>query len=398
MNILFITHHIPYPPIAGARLRNFHLLKRLGKEHDIWLVVLSHDEHTNPQHVDSLKKFCREVKIFYEPDQGALERPLEGVKYLLSGMPPDLRFIQSREMSNFIQQITKEIDFDAVEIVFSYMARFIEDLPPELHRKTVLTFIDVLFSKYDRIYRIESRFQRKIREWLNSRMMRLWEPRYAERFGCCAMMSKTEMELLHSVNPRIRMDVVPNGVDTKMNRPLNANGSKPSLVFVGNMEYAANVDAMSYFMMEILPLIRKDIPETEMWMVGVNPRDVIKAMEGNGVHVTGRVEDVRPYYQRSQVCVIPLRAGGGTRLKILESMALGRPVVSTSIGYEGIEAIEDEQILVADKPEEFAKKTVLLLRDENYRKRLVKSARELVVAKYDWDSIASKLASIYSSL
>jgi len=398
MNILFITHHLPYPPLAGARLRNFHLLKRLGMEHDIWLVVLSNDEDVDLCHISALLKFCREVRVFFEPDKGALDRPVEGLWYLLAGMPPDLRFFRSAAMSAYIRQLTKEVNFDVVEIVFSYMARFIEDLPEELHSKTVLTFIDVLFSKYARISRVEERFARRMREQLDGRMMRFWEPRIAERFGCCAMMSGTELALMYSMNPRLRMDVVPNGVDTKLNQPLGAKNGNSNLVFVGNMDYAANVDAMQYFMGDILPLIRKEVPDVEMWIVGVNPRATIKAMDGNGIHVTGRVDDVRPYYQQSCVCVIPLRAGAGTRLKILESMALGRVVVSTSIGYEGIEANDGEHLLVADTADDFAQKTIYLIKNEDQRNKLAINARQLVEVKYDWDIVAEKLVSIYKGL
>jgi len=135
-----------------------------------------------------------------------------------------------------------------------------------------------------------------------------------------------------------------------------------------------------------------------MWIVGINPSTEVRDLDGNGIHVTGRVEDVRPYYRRSTVCVVPLRAGGGTRLKILEAMALGRPVVSTSIGCEGLDVVDGEHLFIADRPEEFADRTIRLLTDEALRRSITSRARAMVVSRYDWDIIAKQLMQVYTDV
>jgi len=229
-------------------------------------------------------------------------------------------------------------------------------------------------------------------------MMRRWEPCYAERFGRCITVSEADRRLLRTVNPRLQVDVVANGVDTKVYQPLPQEGTSPSLLFIGKMSYRPNGDAVLYFCREILPRIRRMIGEVEMWIVGKDPLPEVRQLNGDGVYVTGRVDDVVPYYSRSTACVVPLRAGGGTRLKILEAMALGRPVVSTSVGAEGLDVVDGEHLLIADSPEQFAEKTVRLLTDRALYQRITTNARQLVVTRYDWDAIAGQLMQIYAEM
>lgn len=234
--------------------------------------------------------------------------------------------------------------------------------------------------------------------WVHSLLMREWLPRYAGRFAGSITVSESDRCRLLSANRRLQVEVIPNGVDTQLCRPLPSAGLSRSLIFVGDMEYRPNVDAMAYFSREIYPRIQREVTGVEMWIVGKNPSPEVRQLGGKGVHVIGCVNDLRPYYSRSTVCVVPLRAGGGTRLKILEAMAFGRPVVSTSIGCEGLEAIDGEHLLVADHPQEFADRTVHLLVDETSRQSLTIKARELVVSRYDWDVIARRLMQVYADL
>jgi len=155
------------------------------------------------------------------------------------------------------------------------------------------------------------------------------------------------------------------------------------------------VDAALYFCNQILPQLKRAMGKVQVWIIGANPTPEVLALAGEDVHVTGRVEDVVPFYRRCAVAVVPLRAGGGTRLKILEAMALGRPVVSTTIGCEGLEVIDAEHLLIADSPQQFAEKITLLLTDKNLFNRIVNNARRLVSDKYDWEMIARQLLDIY---
>ena len=164
------------------------------------------------------------------------------------------------------------------------------------------------------------------------------------------------------------------------------------------MNYTANADGATFFCQEILPHIRQRRDDIQTWIVGRNPLPEVKALQTDHIHVTGFVDDVVPYYERSTVSVVPLRAGSGIRLKILESMALGRPVVSTTLGCEGIDAVDREHILIADTPEQFSEKTLELLENRALYQRIVSNARRLVVNHYDWDAIADRLMDVYADM
>jgi glycosyltransferase involved in cell wall biosynthesis len=192
--------------------------------------------------------------------------------------------------------------------------------------------------------------------------------------------------------------VIPNGIDTHEFAPLPETPDGNVLVYVGNMGYLPNVDAMTHFCGEVLPLVRQQVPDAELWIVGINPLPEVQALAGEGVYVTGAVDDVRAYYQKSKVCVVPLRAGGGTRLKILESMALNRPVVSTSIGCEGLDLEPGTHLRVADDPQSFARDVVELLQNKNLRQQITTQALQHVRQVYDWDGIAAQLVDTYTTL
>jgi len=259
-------------------------------------------------------------------------------------------------------------------------------------------FHNITFHQYQRIAQFESNPIRKIRAWLHSAMMHRWEPRYAERFDRCITVSEEDRRILTETNPRLQIDLVPNGVDTQLHNPLPEEGTSQALLFIGKMSYAPCVDAALYFCSEILPRIQRMNSEVEMWVVGRDPLPEIMRLNGDAVRVTGRVDSVVPYYRRSTVCVVPLRSGGGTRLKILEAMALGRPVVSTAIGCEGLDVVNGEHLLIADSSEEFAEQTVRLLKDRSLYRRVTASARQLVVTHYDRDVIAAQLMQVYAEM
>lgn len=397
MRFLMITNTLPYPPIAGHPIRNINLLKRIAQEHQVWLLVMVNENETHAD-LGPLADFCEEVVLVPTDDPGALARPFQALRFLLQGTP-ELRLYETDQMIHAMQKLVERVDFDVIQFEDSYMAHYQEYLPEQWHGKKTLTFIDIAYRQYDRIYRIEEKLLRKLRLWLYSRMMRTWEPDYAANFDLNISMSELDREELLSKNPNLHIATVPNGVDTRAFQPLPmpADGSS-NVIYVGNMSYRPNVDAVKWFCNHILPLIRQEIPNAEMWIVGNNPLPEVLDLTNEFIHVTGRVEDVRPYYEKSSVCIIPLRAGGGTRLKILESMALGRPVVSTSIGYEGIAAQDGENILVADDPETFARQSIRLLQDEQIRQKIVTKARDFVVANYDWDAITALLLKEFEQL
>jgi sugar transferase (PEP-CTERM/EpsH1 system associated) len=397
VRILFITDYLPYPLISGDRIRVYHLIRRIANQHQVWLAALL-ETPSRAKDLSHLGEFCQAVETAYWRRRHPLAHLPGLLRFALKGTPLELKFVYSEELTRKISQLVSKVDFDIVEIQPSNMAIYLEALPVSARCKCVLTFHNIGFQQFARISRYERRLGRKMRALLFSWMMRRWEPRYAERFDCCATVSEVDRDLLMMANSRLQVEVIPNGVDTHLYQPLPYEGTTPALMFVGNMDYPPNIDAVVFFCQEVFPHIRRMIPDVEVWIIGTSPAPEVRQLDGSGVHVTGQVEDIVPYYERSAICVVPLRAGGGTRLKILEAMALGRPVVSTSVGAEGLNVVDGQHLLIADSPEQLTEKTVLLLTEREVYQHIVTNARKLVVTWYDWDVVAGRLMQVYADL
>jgi sugar transferase (PEP-CTERM/EpsH1 system associated) len=394
MKILFITDLLPYPPISGDRIRVYNIIRRLARQHRVWLFSMFSPEGTTG--VTHMEEFCERVEAIDIPRQNPVFHLPGLMRFAFTGRPLGLKFFESEIQKNKIRELTKEEQFDIVNIEPSHMALYRESLTPNLHTKQVLGFHNIAFLQYERLYHFETTTIRKFRAWLHKVEMRHWEASYAKHFDRCTVVSEIERDLLLASNPHLVVNVIPNGVDTKIYRPLSApDRSAPDILFIGSMDCVPVQDAAYYFTKEILPRIQVEISEIELWLVGKNPSPDLMQLNSAHVHVTGRVDDILPYYQRCAVCVVPLRAGGGTRLKILEAMALGRPVVSTTIGCEGLEVVDGEHLLIADTPEQFSEKTVRLLRDRQLYQYISSNGRRLVEVHYGWDKIADQLMGVY---
>jgi glycosyltransferase involved in cell wall biosynthesis len=348
--------------------------------------------------ISHLQQFCSQVETVDLHRLHPLQHIPGLIRYALEGKPLELKFLYSDELAEKIVRLVAARDFDIVQIEHARMALYLEALPKNRRSKTALMFHNFTYQQYGRVSQIEHRLDRKIRAKIDSLSMLYWEPRYAEKFDLCATVSEADRNLLLAANPRLNVEVIPNGVDVQNYQPLPGPGLAPSMLFIGNMGYPPSVDAVLYFCREIFPIILQQMPAAELWIVGRDPRAEVLQLNGKNIHVTGRVDMVVPYYQQSSICVVPLRAGGGTRLKILEAMAIGRPVVSTTIGCEGLDVIDGEHLLIADTPSQFAEKALRLLNDRQLYQYLSVNGRKLVEARYDWDKIAERLVDVYAAM
>jgi glycosyltransferase involved in cell wall biosynthesis len=221
------------------------------------------------------------------------------------------------------------------------------------------------------------------------------------QFSQCSMVSKQNREDVEQLIPAMRgkVTVIPNGVDTDLNSPGIARPIPNTLIYNGALTYRANLDAMVYFTREILPQIHSLAPDVNLKITGRNQGVNLRRLhDDKRIQLTGYLEDVRPAVSGSWICVVPLRDGSGSRLKILEAMALGTPIVSTSKGAEGLEVTHEKDILIGDTPEEFAQQTLRLLGDVDLRNRLVRNARTLVEEKYSWRQISEQFCQWVESM
>lgn len=394
MRILVITNRLPYPLDRGENLRIYHILRRIAERHEVTMLTFSDPTDEDPQALDHLRPLFHEIVTVPFTMGGAFANPLQLLQFLLRGIPIDLRLFYSEDMIRQIKRLTSQTEFDAVQIEHPILGQYLDYLPESLQSRTVLVAHDVDYKKGRRMAAVEKRFLRRMRVLLHSVMMTRWEPMQAGRFPCYVTVSDVDRQVLLASNPKIRSEVVPNGVDAEALQPLPVIHDKKSLAYVGSMSAPTNIDAVLWFAQEIFPKIRQQGEGVEFWIVGKDPAPEVIALAGDDIFVTGRVDDVQPYYEQTMLCVVPLRAGGGTRLKILEAMALGRPIVSTSVGCEGIEVSDGINIMIADTAEAFVEKVMQMLGDPVLRDNIRSQARKLVEDKYGWNQLADKMTSI----
>ena len=397
MRILSIAIEVPYPASSGARVHTYNIIRRLAKRHDVWFAGFKKATEGDAG-IKHLEMFCEGVLTANFEEGRALEHPLKLVRRLTRGIPPDFRFYESEELRDKIRRLVCKQRFDIVHIENTEMALYLELMPEYLKDRTSWHLHDIDWLKFARIAKLEKKRKRKLRLWLHSFAVRRWIPHYAERFARCSTVSEEDRALLLKANPDLHVDVIPTGVDVEKNSLLSVKYEGPSLIFVGCMDYIPNIDAVLFFCKDILPLIKRKIPNVKLMIVGPNPVEEVKDLQSDHICVTGMVDDVRDYYAQSMVSILPIRGGGGTRLKLLEAMALGRPIVATTIALEGRDVVAGEHVLIADTAEDFAYQTVRLIVDHRLKERLISNGRTFVEEKYSYDSIVAKLEKIFAEL
>ncbi len=382
----------PEPPVFGGAIRSHHLLRALLRDHEVTLVCLG-SPGAAARIARAFSSHRITVRVVSPPWLAHLRRL--GQLYARWTEHSFLQLVySSKNMERMINEILAAEDFDVVQAESFMMGNF------RLETDAV-RILDAHNVEYDN----HRRMALHGRSWLRRRHYhREYEKLFQEELRTYRhqdgifVTSSRDRDILDSDVPDVPKYVIPNGVDLTYFTPSPVGGVPYSLVFSGMMGYVPNHDGMLYFLDEIFPLIRRSIPQTTLTIVGSQPRRSLLRRNSPNVLVTGYVDDVRPYVWGASVCIIPLRMGGGTRLKLLEAMALRTPVVTTSLGGEGIGIEHGVSALIADDPQEFAEAVVTLLRHEGLRQRLTKNAYELVRSMYDWRVVGERLRDAYGVL
>ncbi|HEY3840381.1 MAG TPA: glycosyltransferase family 4 protein [Bryobacteraceae bacterium] len=397
MRILIVASFIPYPPDSGARIRTWEIARRFQREHEV----------TFGLHVRSQSDLARVEAIRrhgFQVIAGSVNRGwralVTGLFEILSGGPPLFALRRSRDLEIELARAHAAEPFDVIQIEHFELARYGRFIGTTDGAVRSMILHDVLSLAYARMASIERNPFWRIWRRYNSNRLKIYERRLLPAYSICITVSDNDCaQITGFVEPK-RIHVLPNGVDTTAKTLLVEPGPDvPAILFVGLFLYPPNADAARWMLEEIFPRVRALLPECSLYLVGGDaPRDLIKLSRSPGVFLTGRVDDVTPYYARCQVAVAPLRAGGGTRLKILEAMAFGRPVVSTTLGAEGLPVKDGEHLLLADTAGDFARSTVELLQDPLRRSRLRKNARIFVERGYRWEDCAAAHLRLYETL
>ncbi|MCW5661943.1 MAG: TIGR03087 family PEP-CTERM/XrtA system glycosyltransferase [Burkholderiaceae bacterium] len=381
--ILFLAHRLPYPPDKGDKVRSFHLLKHLTQQHEVHLGTFV-DDPADTAHLSIVRSMCAGLHAPLLSPRIARLRSLAG---LISREPLTLAYYRDDSMRRWVEDTTRRLRFDAAMVFSSAMAQFAAAGLP-----TFVDFVDVDSAKWTEY----GARQRWPLSWIYQREGRLlleYERRLAKQARGAYLVTKKEVALFESLAPDCAgmTRAVSNGVDAEYfvvdtARPTPFAPSELPVVFTGVMDYWPNVDAVKWFAAEALPALRRRWPGLRFHVVGRNPTPAVRALVGQGVNVTGAVPDVRPFLQHAAVVVAPLRLARGVQNKILEAMAMERPVVAASQCLDAIDAVSGRDAVSADSGEDYVAAISGLLESPRIASAIGASARDFVVSRYSWSA------------
>jgi glycosyltransferase involved in cell wall biosynthesis len=394
MRILFLSWWWPYPANNGSKIRIYNLLRQLSTAHHVTLLSFAEKDEATTVQIEHLRTFCVHVEAIPKPHYNpGTARALLGY---LSPWPRSLVDVYSPLMAKRIDEVARYAPPDAMIVSQFQTMRYLELVP---NIPAILEEIEVT-GFYDQVKRASGKTKRLRAQLTLSKFQNALRGLLEQDVGFTVVSEEERDYIQQFAPPQARIEVVPNGVDTKANRPDPNVKPKPnSLIYTGAVTYAPNYDAVNYFIRDVFPLVRARQPEAQFTVTGgTGDIDVQDLAAQPGVTFSGYLPSVARAVQESWALVVPLHHGGGTRLKILEAMALGTPVISTSKGAEGINAQHGRDILIADTPEAMADAIHNLLNDADLRARLSAAGRTLVEQEYDWSKIAGRLLNMVSKL
>ncbi len=387
MRILWVKVGGLWPLNTGGRLRSFHIISELARRHRLTLLT-THRPGEDPRELAARLSQCeRIVSLPYAPPKHESRHfALALLRSWLSPLPVDVWKWRVRPLREEALRLltAHEVDLCVADFLLAIPHVRLDGPVPVLFFEH-----NVEHAIWQRLSRVERRPWRRVLLELEWRKMRRYEAHACTRASATIAVSETDRALLAAIAPDAATFAVSTGVDTSYFAPNGVPEMPIHLVFTGSMDWYPNEDAMLHFMQTILPSIRREIPAVSLTVAGRNPSGrLVQAAGEAGVLITGTVDDIRPEIAKAAVYVVPLRIGGGTRLKIFEAFAMGKAVVSTTIGAEGLPLVPGEHFLRADDPAEFARVVVSLLRDPVRRKALGASGRRLVEERYSWAQVA----------
>jgi sugar transferase (PEP-CTERM/EpsH1 system associated) len=391
MKILWVKAGGLVPPDTGGKIRSYNILRQLARQHSVTFFSF-YAAHDNDSHPDLKNIFERVVCVPLRLP--APKSPSEILDYgvrLLSSQPYNITKYCRPEVRHRLHALLKQETYDVILCDFVVAAGVV---PWDWPTPKVLFTHNVEATIWRRHYEVATNPIWKAvswREWRKMEAAERWYLRLADRV---LTVSETDREAFAPFVDPGKLTVIPTGVDVDYFQPMPVEETRNSLVFTGSMDWLPNEDAILYFADAILPLIKQQCPEVCLEVVGRGPSRKLQALAetGKSIRLTGWVDDIRPFVARGSICIVPLRIGGGTRLKIFEAMAMGKAVVSTSVGAEGLPVQSGENILLADTSNDFADSVISLLRDSTKRKQLGTSARTMVQEKYSWPKVAESFA------
>jgi glycosyltransferase involved in cell wall biosynthesis len=374
-------------------------MRSLARRHDVSVISFTATDEFKQMSLEATREYCKEVVIF--PDMELVARRdkrLLQARSLLSLHSFEHLLVARRvEFLARLEQLIEAGNYDIVQVEFVQMAALRFRLPAGRRFRSVLDEHNIEFDIVKRTASANVSTARRLYSAVDWRKLKREEVDAWRRFDGVSVTSRRDASILSELEPRTRVSVVPNGVDIDQFRPATNEPARDSLLFFGAMNYYPNQDGLTYFVEQIFPLILAKRPNTKLWVVGPAP-DSVKRLQSPNIEVTGFVDAVEPYIDSATAVIVPLRLGGGTRLKIVEAMAKAKAIVSTPIGAEGIDVVDGESALLASDTAAFAAHVESVLADAALAKRLGEAARRLAESRYSWPALVDGLERFYGEL
>lgn len=406
MRVLHFAPRICWPLDTGAKLRNFHLGRILAQHSLVTFLAFQHEGE--PATIPDTA-YQRIVTVRREPGY-TINNTLRGA---FGKIPLPLLSYTTEPMKQALVQLLAETDFDLVQVESIHLLPYVPLIRAAASRPLIVCDWHNIESELMRRYaEREGNILRRSYAGRTGNLMGQAEQLALREFDAHITVSKRDAEQLRELNPEARVFVIENGVDANFYsdeqiaiadntcRKDNSNdSSKSRIVFVGSMDYHANIDGVVSFCREVWPRLRERESDLIFTIVGRDPAPAVRVLSTiPGVEITGTVDDVRPYYREALASIVPLKVGGGSRLKILEAMAAGVPVISTTLGAEGLDVNHDESILIADSDDAMIESVIRIIENEATRDHLIEAGRSLVFRKYDWSTVGNSLVTHYLEL
>ncbi len=401
MKILFLTAHLPYPPFSGGRRREFELISRLSKSFEIHLCSITKSWGTDRMYIKELLQYCASVKLFEagaptNKEQQYDQYPHQMIKHM------------SEEASSYISFLLKNQSFDLVHIEGYYL---LQHLPTKLELPILLIEHNIEHLLVLQRFMVAVTEEEKTYFWSEYIKSLKWERLMWKRATVSVALTKEDKISMERLESNIEVRMIPNGSDyhkkidnttTLLSNSFERSvltDNCPSVLFVGNFAYEPNVDAALYFSRDIFPLILKDVPNVKLFLVGNAPPSEISSLASSRhIEVSGRVASLNPFYKHADVVICPLRIGGGVKVKILEALGLGKAIVSTSIGAQGLDLSTYRAVAVADEARDFAQNVVRFL--VHPEERHIQERQALAYARTlpTWDQVSEAFARLYEEI
>jgi glycosyltransferase involved in cell wall biosynthesis len=391
LRVLVVSAQFPYPPRSGFAMRVDHLCRRLAARHEVTLLTYAPLPGTAPG--DPPDPDIR-VEVVHRRRPSLASKRAAQARSVVSRRPYICGATHSPEMQQALDALSAATPFDVIQLESSLMGAFRYPAAARL----VLDEHNVEYEVFERLAAGE---RSRLRRWFHRReeaQFRRFEQGWWRRVDGCLVTSEREEKIVLRVAPATPIAVVPNGVDLDEFRPAQATPQPATAVFNGLLHYRPNLDAAFFLVEEIWPLVQTQRPDARLTIVGRGDDGDLRRLRRPGVEVTGEVPDVRPSLDRAAVVVVPVRMGGGTRLKVLEGLAMEKPMVSTALGCEGVDVRDGEHLLVADSPAAFAAAVIRLFADPAAARALGRAGRARMDEAYSWDLAGSRLDALYDRI